>query len=103
MYSLYLLIIVHLEIQLSDNIFYSVDPPSEEIRKLQVTMVGWNRTDEYVITASSDKLLRVWDSKTGQLKQILRGHEDNSYVIEAHPFESRLILTGAHDGKAYFN
>ncbi|XP_068220556.1 bromodomain and WD repeat-containing protein 3 isoform X2 [Palaemon carinicauda] len=75
------------------------DPPPEEIRRLQVTMVGWNRTDEYVITASNDKWLRVWESATGQLKQILKGHEDNAYVIEAHPSESRLILTAGHDGQ----
>ncbi|XP_066989654.1 bromodomain and WD repeat-containing protein 3 isoform X2 [Macrobrachium rosenbergii] len=75
------------------------DPPSEEIRRLQVTMVGWNRTDEFVITASNDKWLRVWESASGQLKQILKGHEDNAYVIEAHPSESRLVLTAGHDGQ----
>lgn len=65
-------------------------------------MVGWNRSDEYVITASNDKWLRVWDSNQGKLKHILRGHEDNSYVIEAHPLENNIILTAAHDGKELF-
>ncbi|XP_063869262.1 PH-interacting protein-like isoform X2 [Scylla paramamosain] len=74
-------------------------PPMEDVRRLQVTMVGWNQNDEYVITASTDKRLRVWDSQTGELKQILRGHEDNAYVIEAHPHEARLLLTAAHDGQ----
>lgn len=74
-------------------------PPMEDVRRLQVTMVGWNQNDEFVITASTDKRLRVWDSSTGELKQILRGHEDNAYVIEAHPHEARLLLTAAHDGK----
>lgn len=72
----------------------------EDVRRLQVTMVGWNQTDEFVITASNDKCLRVWDSCTGELKQILRGHEDNAYVIEAHPQEARLLLTAAHDGES---
>lgn len=75
------------------------EPPMEDVRRLQVTMVGWNQTDEFVITASNDKWLRVWDSCTGELKQILRGHEDNAYVIEAHPHEARLLLTAAHDGE----
>lgn len=76
------------------------EPPTmEEVRRLQVTMVGWNRTDEYVITASNDKCLRVWESRTGRLRHILRGHEDNAYVIEAHPFEARLVLSAAHDGE----
>ncbi|KAK4329631.1 hypothetical protein Pmani_000034 [Petrolisthes manimaculis] len=75
------------------------NPTMEEQRRLQVTMVGWNRTDEYVITASNDKCLRVWESRTGRLQYILRGHEDNAYVIEAHPFEARLILSAAHDGQ----
>ncbi|XP_045122866.1 bromodomain and WD repeat-containing protein 3-like isoform X2 [Portunus trituberculatus] len=74
-------------------------PPMEDVRRLQVTMVGWNQNDEFVITASTDKRLRVWDSQTGELKQILRGHEDNAYVIEAHPHEARLLLTAAHDGQ----
>lgn len=73
----------------------------EDVRRLQVTMVGWNQTDEFVITASNDKWLRVWDSCTGELKQILRGHEDNAYVIEAHPQEARLLLTAAHDGEIF--
>nr|XP_053636652.1 bromodomain and WD repeat-containing protein 3-like [Cherax quadricarinatus] len=76
-----------------------VSPPPEEIRRLQVTMVGWNQSDEYVITASNDKWLRVWDSTTGELKHILQGHEDNAYVIEAHPHEPRLIISAAHDGQ----
>ncbi|KAB7498071.1 Bromodomain and WD repeat-containing protein 3, partial [Armadillidium nasatum] len=72
--------------------------PEEDSKKLQVTMVGWDRTDKLVITASSDHLLRVWDSRTGELKRILEGHEDNAYVIEAHPTDDRLILTAGHDG-----
>lgn len=62
-------------------------------------MVGWDRTDAFVITSSSDHLLRVWDSRTGVLKRMLKGHEDNAYVIEAHPTDSRLILTAGHDGE----
>ncbi|XP_045621318.2 bromodomain and WD repeat-containing protein 3 isoform X2 [Procambarus clarkii] len=83
----------------TSNLLPGISPPSEEIKRLQVTMVGWNQSDEYVITASNDKWLRVWDSCTGELKHILRGHEDNSYVIEAHPHEPRLVLTAAHDGQ----
>ncbi|KAK7075021.1 Bromodomain and WD repeat-containing protein 3 [Halocaridina rubra] len=79
--------------------FPGYDPPPEEIRRLQVTMVGWNLTDEFVITASNDKWLRVWKSSTGQLMHILKGHEDNAYVIEAHPNEANLILTAGHDGQ----
>lgn len=94
---------MQLEISECDVFFVCVtrdEPPMEDVRRLQVTMVGWNQTDEFVITASNDKWLRVWDSCTGELKQILRGHEDNAYVIEAHPQEARLLLTAAHDGQS---
>lgn len=76
---------------------YSFSTP-EDLKRLQVTMVGWDRSDSLVITASSDHLLRLWNSKTGQLLRILKGHEDNAYVIEAHPHDDRLVFTAGHDG-----
>ena len=73
----------------------------EEIKKFQVTMVGWDRTDKFVITASNDKILRLWDSLNGALLHMLSGHEENVYVIEAHPTNERLILTAGHDGQLF--
>lgn len=74
-------------------------PVSEEIlRKIRVSMVGWTCDDVYVITSLSDHSLKIWCSQTGQLKHVLYGHEDEVFVIEAHPKDSRLFLSGGHDG-----
>uniref|UniRef100_A0A8D0AU19 Bromodomain and WD repeat domain containing 3 n=1 Tax=Sander lucioperca TaxID=283035 RepID=A0A8D0AU19_SANLU len=55
--------------------------------KLVVTMVAWDRADSTVITAVSNYLLK--------------GHDDEVFVLEAHPFDSRIMLSAGHDGNIY--
>jgi WD40 repeat protein len=64
--------------------------------KLRVTMLTWDKSDQWVITASSDNSIKVWDSFTGVLIQTLIGHKDETYVIESHPLDSkvRIVLNG---------
>uniref|UniRef100_A0A665U6H7 Bromodomain and WD repeat domain containing 3 n=1 Tax=Echeneis naucrates TaxID=173247 RepID=A0A665U6H7_ECHNA len=69
--------------------------------KLVVTMVAWDRTDSTVITAVSNYLLKVWSATSGQLQHVLSGHDDEVFVMEAHPFDSRIILSAGHDGNIY--
>ncbi|EDV25019.1 uncharacterized protein TRIADDRAFT_25819, partial [Trichoplax adhaerens] len=75
---------------------------SEEIgrvHKLKVTMVAWTLDDRNVITAVNDRSLKIWNSYTGSLLQILNGHADEVYVLEAHPTNPYLFLSAGHDGK----
>lgn len=58
--------------------------------KLRVTMLSWDKSDQWVITASSDNSIKVWNSFTGELLQILNGHRAETYVIESHPLDSRV-------------
>ncbi|TNM85061.1 hypothetical protein fugu_009239 [Takifugu bimaculatus] len=74
---------------------------SDDKTKLVVTMVAWDRADSTVITAVSNYLLKVWRSTTGQLLHVLSGHDDEVFVMEAHPFDSRIILSAGHDGNIY--
>ncbi|KAM3601314.1 uncharacterized protein V6R79_010548 [Siganus canaliculatus] len=69
--------------------------------KLVVTMVAWDRADTTVITAVSNYLLKVWRANTGQLLHVLSGHDDEVFVMEAHPFDSRIMLSAGHDGNIY--
>uniref|UniRef100_A0A3B3BFL7 Bromodomain and WD repeat domain containing 3 n=1 Tax=Oryzias melastigma TaxID=30732 RepID=A0A3B3BFL7_ORYME len=69
--------------------------------KLVVTMVAWDRTDTTVITAVSNYLLKVWSSASGQLLHVLSGHDDEVFVLEAHPFDPRIMLSAGHDGNIY--
>ncbi|XP_064473415.1 bromodomain and WD repeat-containing protein 3-like [Ornithodoros turicata] len=68
-------------------------------QKLKVTMVGWSLDDKMVITAITDYSIKAWDSNTGKLIQTLTGHEDEVFVLESHPVDSRILLSGGHDGR----
>eukprot|EP00057_Strongylocentrotus_purpuratus_P011327 XP_011665801.1 PREDICTED: PH-interacting protein [Strongylocentrotus purpuratus] len=69
-----------------------------KIVKHRVTMVGWNKNDYYVVTAVNDHSLRVWNSYNGKLVYELYGHTDEVYVLEGHPKDVRIFLSGGHDG-----
>lgn len=32
---------------------------------------------------------------------LLKGHDDEVFVMEAHPFDSRIMLSAGHDGNIY--
>ncbi|XP_072441757.1 bromodomain and WD repeat-containing protein 1-like isoform X1 [Chiloscyllium punctatum] len=76
-------------------------PGDDKVTKLKVTMVAWDRLDDNVITAVNNHTLKVWNSYTGQLLHILMGHEDEVFVLEPHPFDSRIILSAGHDGNIF--
>ncbi|XP_069045917.1 bromodomain and WD repeat-containing protein 3 isoform X1 [Lepisosteus oculatus] len=73
----------------------------ESFFKSKVTMVAWDRHDHSVITAVNNHLLKVWNSYTGQLLHVLKGHEDEVFVLEPHPFDSRILLSAGHDGNVF--
>ncbi|XP_061637817.1 bromodomain and WD repeat-containing protein 3 isoform X1 [Phyllopteryx taeniolatus] len=79
------------------------EPMSEEESyfKPKVTMVAWDRHDNTVITTVSNHLLKVWNSYTGQLLHVLKGHEAEVFVLEPHPFDPRIILSAGHDGNVF--
>lgn len=55
-------------------------------------MLNWDKSDQWVITASSDHSIKVWNSFTGDLIQVLNGHKDETYVVESHPLDSKVII-----------
>uniref|UniRef100_A0A8C6P815 Bromodomain and WD repeat domain containing 1 n=1 Tax=Nothobranchius furzeri TaxID=105023 RepID=A0A8C6P815_NOTFU len=73
----------------------------ESYFKPKVTMVAWDRHDNTVVTAVNNHLLKVWNSYTGQLLHILKGHEAEVFVLEPHPFDARIILSAGHDGNVF--
>jgi WD40 repeat protein len=42
--------------------------------------------------------IKVWDSQTGTLVSTLVGHENKVFIMERHPYQPNLLLTGAYDG-----
>lgn len=72
--------------------------PSDDItRKLRVSMLCWTCDDAHVITSVNDNSIKVW-TNTGKLTQVMLRHEAEVFVLEPHPIDTRLILSGSHDG-----
>ncbi|XP_013385977.1 bromodomain and WD repeat-containing protein 3 [Lingula anatina] len=69
--------------------------------KHKVTMVDWNIDDSLVVTAVNDYSLKVWDSHTGKLVNVLLGHEDEVFVLEHNPTDPRIMLSAGHDGNLF--
>lgn len=70
----------------------------EIFKKYSVTMVTWNSDDSLVVTAQNNYLIKVWNSNDARLIHELKAHTDEVYVLEAHPKDSRLLLSAGHDG-----
>ena len=76
-----------------------INVDDDSMRKLKVSMVAWTCDDVYVITSLSDYSLKIWDSFDGKLVHVLYGHEDEVFVIEAHPKDCRIFISGGYDGR----
>lgn len=50
--------------------------------------------DEYVVSGSDDGNLFIWDRRTAQLVNILDGDGEVVNVVQAHPYETMLAVSG---------
>ncbi|XP_069680733.1 bromodomain and WD repeat-containing protein 3 isoform X4 [Periplaneta americana] len=89
------------QLLMSTKLAGALDSEDDNKQKLKVSMVSWDSSDKWVITAVSDHTLKVWNSETGELVQVLRGHKDEVFVLEAHPFDSTVLLSAGHDGQIF--
>ncbi|KAH0540030.1 hypothetical protein KQX54_011392, partial [Cotesia glomerata] len=90
---------VHKRLSMNTKLSDDVKVDEDTVKKAKVTMVSWDVSDEWVITAVNDSSLKVWNAKSGELMKILRGHKDEVFVLEAHPIDPRVILSAGHDGQ----
>lgn len=42
--------------------------------------------------------MRVWDTRTGEPLYELREHKGDAFVLECHPTDSGIAISGAYDG-----
>ncbi|CAG9789743.1 unnamed protein product [Diatraea saccharalis] len=70
-------------------------------RRLKVTMVCWDSSDRFVMTAVSDNTIRVWCAESCAQVAALRGHRAEAYVLEAHPTLPGVLLSAGHDGQLF--
>ncbi|XP_058825201.1 PH-interacting protein [Topomyia yanbarensis] len=76
-------------------------PSPEESTKPKVTMVSWDNTDDWVITAVNDFTIKIWNAHTFKLHKVLRGHTNEIYVLESHQKDSGVLLSAGHDGQLF--
>ena len=62
----------------------------------EISKIQFNPQGNKIITASSDKTCRVWNTDTGQEVQVLDGHEDEIFSC-AFNYEGDTIITGSKD------
>ncbi|XP_075144837.1 bromodomain and WD repeat-containing protein [Haematobia irritans] len=79
----------------------STCPEPEEGKKLKVTMVAWDCSDKFVITAVNDFTIKIWNAKTAKLHCVLRGHKDELFVLESNPKNEHVLLSAGHDGQVF--
>ncbi|PXF44636.1 Bromodomain and WD repeat-containing [Gracilariopsis chorda] len=66
---------------------------------VSVCAVLWSLDDRYVFTATTDAKIRVWHADTGKLARVLHAHEGDIYVLDCHPLNERILLSGGYDGR----
>ncbi|XP_017351454.2 bromodomain and WD repeat-containing protein 3 isoform X2 [Ictalurus punctatus] len=88
-------------LEMSATLPGTVPAEEESFFKPKVTMVSWDRHDNTVLTAVNNHLLKVWNSYTGQLLHVLKGHEAEVFVLEPHPYDPRVMLSAGHDGNIF--
>ncbi|XP_048348579.1 bromodomain and WD repeat-containing protein 1 isoform X2 [Sphaerodactylus townsendi] len=88
-------------LDMSDKLPGDLCSEEDKFMKPKVTMIAWSQNDKLVVTAVNNHLLKVWNSYTGQLLHDLTGHTDEVFVLEPHPFDSKIILSAGHDGNIF--
>uniref|UniRef100_A0A8D2Q6Z4 Bromodomain and WD repeat domain containing 1 n=1 Tax=Varanus komodoensis TaxID=61221 RepID=A0A8D2Q6Z4_VARKO len=88
-------------LDMADKLPSGLCSEEDKFMKPKVTMIAWSQNDNLVATAVNNHLLKVWNSYTGQLLHDLTGHVDEVFVLEPHPFDSRIMLSAGHDGNIF--
>ncbi|KAM3836751.1 bromodomain and WD repeat-containing protein 1 isoform 2-T2 [Vipera latastei] len=88
-------------LDMADKLPTDLCAEEDKFMKPKVTMIAWSRNDNLVVTAVNNHLLKVWNSYSGQLLHDLKGHADEVFVLEPHPFDSRIMLSAGHDGNIF--
>lgn len=71
--------------------------------KSTVMDTRWNANGNWLITASRDHLIKLFDiRKLNQEMQVFRGHKKEASCISWHPKHESLFASGGSDGSILF-
>ena len=71
--------------------------------KSTVMDARWNRNGNWLVTASRDHLVKLFDiRKLSQELQVFRGHKKEASCVAWHPIHEDLFATGGSDGSILF-
>jgi WD40 repeat protein len=62
-----------------------------------VSAVALSPDSRHALSGSGDRMLRLWDLRTGQLLRTFTGHEDEVKAVAMSP-DGRQAVSGSHDG-----
>ncbi|OAF68678.1 Bromodomain and WD repeat-containing protein 1 [Intoshia linei] len=74
-------------------------PTSSNDMKPKVTMIAWNSDDRFIITATNDRKICVFNAGTVAFVNQLQSHTDEIFVLNSHPKDPRILLSAGHDGQ----
>ncbi|KAG1512549.1 hypothetical protein G6F52_010378 [Rhizopus delemar] len=63
-----------------------------------ISDVKWSQDDTMLLTASHDRLVRLWDTETRSSLADFVGHDDVVKSVNWHPYNEHLLVTGSKDG-----
>ncbi|KAI8646241.1 WD40-repeat-containing domain protein [Parasitella parasitica] len=66
--------------------------------KHSIVDVKWSQDDTMLLTAATDRLVRLWDTEVQTSLAEFPGHEDAVKTVNWHPNNEHLIVTGSKDG-----
>ncbi|KAK0426130.1 hypothetical protein QR680_009545 [Steinernema hermaphroditum] len=64
----------------------------------RLTILNWTKDDSAVVTAGTDRLIRIWNWKSGVVRHVVKGHDAEAYVVLPHPIYHNYVLSAGYDG-----
>lgn len=65
---------------------------------VEIVTMMFNCSETKVITSSSDRVIRVWDFSSGKIVNTLLGHKSGIVILDTHPFDDYILLSGCLEG-----
>ncbi|CAO3612225.1 unnamed protein product [Cunninghamella blakesleeana] len=64
----------------------------------KVSMIAWSADDRLCIIATTHGDIKVYNTYSGELTCVLKGHQGEIYAVDSHPQDPSTILSAGYDG-----